>query len=239
MKILNLNVISKGRSIPWQFKVKRMINAGYVGRNLEEVKAHIEELKRYEIPPPSSVPMIFPILSHNITTESRIEVIGSKTSGEVEYVLLLSRENVFVGVGSDHTDRDLESQSIIKSKQICQNVISRDIWKYEDVKSSWDDLLIQSWVKASDKDEEILYQKASLGTIISAAEIMNLVKSKIIDGEEDGLVIFSGTIPTVTNEIIHGSYFRSELIDSRLKRSLTCEYQIKKLDYLKRGDKSE
>lgn len=230
--MLCLNVISEGRLIPWQFEVKRMVNAGYVGKSSEAVEAHIEELKRRGVPHPPSVPMVFPVLSHNITTGNQIEVIGSKTSAEAEYVLLLDGENVFVGVGSDHTDRDLESQSIMKSKQICRNVMSQNVWKYEDVKSGWDHLLIQSWVRATDRDEEILYQKDSLGTIISATEIMNLVRSKIIDGREDGLVIFSGTVPILTSEIICGSYFRSELVDSRLQRTLACEYQIKKLEYL-------
>ncbi|NIQ18355.1 MAG: DUF2848 domain-containing protein, partial [Candidatus Aenigmarchaeota archaeon] len=79
-------------------------------------KAHIEELRREGIPPPPSVPMLFPVLSHNITTAGQIQVVGSRTSGEAEFVLLLDGENIFVGVGSDHTDRDLERHSIMKSK---------------------------------------------------------------------------------------------------------------------------
>lgn len=233
MNVLYLNVISEDHLIPWQFEVKRMINAGYVGRNREAVEAHIEELRREGVPPPPSVPMIFPVLSHNVTIENQIEVIGSKTSGEVEFVLLLDGENIFVGVGSDHTDRDLEGQSIIKSKQICQNVLSRNVWKYEDVESGWDKLLLQSWIKVDETDEEILYQKAPLETIISPATLMDLVKSKLNDGKEDGLVIFSGTAPILTGEIIYGNYFRGELIDLRLGRALSCEYEIRKLDYLK------
>jgi len=233
MNLLNLNVISEDHLTPWQFEVKRMINAGYAGRNREAVEAHIEELRREGVPPPPSVPMIFPVLSHNVTTENQIEVIGSKTSGEVEFVLLLDREIVFVGVGSDHTDRDLEGQSIIKSKQICQNVLSRNVWKYEDVESGWDKLLLQSWVKVDKADEEILYQKALLGTIMSPATLMDLVKSKLNDSKEDGLVIFSGTVPILTDEIIYGNYFRGELIDLQLDRALSCEYKIRKLDYLK------
>jgi len=46
MNALHLNVISEGHLIPWQFEIKRMINAGYVGRNREAVEAHIEELRR-------------------------------------------------------------------------------------------------------------------------------------------------------------------------------------------------
>ena len=62
---------------------------------------------------------------------------------------------------------------------------------------------------------------------------MELVKSKMIDGMFDGLVIFSGTLPVLTDEIIYGSHFRCALIDRRIDRVLTCEYQINILDYLK------
>ena len=176
MKILKLSVLTKDRTIPWEFPVRRMINAGYVGRDLAAVRSHIEELSREGIPIPPSVPMIFPVLSHNVTTENRIEVIGDRTSGEAEYVLLLDGERVFVGIGSDHTDREIEAQSIVKSKQICPNVLSSQVWRYEDVEQGWDDLVIESWVKPSEWNDWVLYQKAPLGTILSGVHLMDLVK---------------------------------------------------------------
>ena len=233
MKALDLEVVSANRSETIQFKVERMINAGYVGRDRQAVVDHIEELSKEGVPPPPSVPMIFPVLCHNITTADKIEVVGRKTSGEVEFALLLNSGGVFVAVGSDHTDRDIEKHSIIKSKQVCPNVISKQVWNYDDVKSGWDDLILQSKVKKADGGEIILYQKAPLESIISATELMELVKSKMIDDMADGLVIFSGTLPVLTNEIIYGSYFRCELIDQRMDRFLACEYQINILDYLK------
>jgi hypothetical protein len=233
MKTLDLEVVSGNRSETIQFKVERMINAGYVGRDRQAVVDHIEELRKEGVPPPPSVPMIFPVLCHNITTADKIEVVGRKTSGEVEFALLLNSGGIFVAVGSDHTDRDIERHSIIKSKQVCPNVISKQVWNYDDVKSGWDDLILQSKVTKADGDEAILYQKAPLESIISATELMELVKSKIIDGMGDGLVIFSGTLPVLTDEIIYGSHFRCELIDRRIDRVLACEYQINILDYLK------
>jgi hypothetical protein len=233
MKTLDLEVVSENRSETIQFKVERMINAGYVGRDRQAVVDHIEELCKEGVPPPPSVPMIFPVLCHNITTADKIEVVGRKTSGEVEFALLLNAGGVFVAVGSDHTDRDIERHSIIKSKQVCPNVISKQVWKYDDVKSGWDDLILQSKVTKADGDEAILYQKAPLESIISATELMELVKSKMIDGMVDGLVIFSGTLPVLTDEIIYGSHFRCELIDQRIDRVLACDYQINILDYLK------
>jgi hypothetical protein len=233
MKTMDLEVVSGNRLETIQFKVERMINAGYVGRDRQAVVDHIEELSKEGVPPPPSVPMIFPVLGHNITTADKIEVVGRKTSGEAEFALLLNSGGVFVAVGSDHTDRDIERHSIIKSKQVCPNVISKQVWNYDDVKSGWDDLILQSKVTKTDGHEAILYQKAPLESIISAAELMELVKSKMIDDMADGLVIFSGTLPVLTDEIIYGSHFRCELIDQRMDRFLACEYQINTLDYLK------
>lgn len=233
MEPLGLSVISGNELIPLQFDVKRIVNAGYVGRDLKAVTAHIEELRREGIAPPPSIPMLFPVMSHNITTSPLIEVIGDKTSGEAEFVLLSDGQNVYVGVGSDHTDRELERSSIVKSKQVCQNVLSPRVWRYEEVKSSWDDLMIRSWTKLDEGQEWVPYQRASLSAIISANEIMDLVKSKLKDGQDEGLVIFSGTVPILTGEMLFGSAFRAELIDGKAERSLICEYRVAKLDYLK------
>lgn len=233
MKVLELSVLSGQSMIPWKFSVKRMVNAGYVGRDVEAVKAHVEELSREGVPPPSSVPMVFPVLSHNITTAERIEVIGGKTSGEAEFVLLLDGEDIFVGIGSDHTDRDIERHSIVMSKQVCQNVLSPQLWRYDEVKKGWDDLVIQSWAEPAEGEDWVLYQKAPLKTIISAPELIQLVKSGLKDGQSDGMVIFSGTVPVLTKEMIFGSGFRAELIDPGLGRSLRCEYRVIILDYLK------
>jgi hypothetical protein len=61
-----------------------MINAGRTGRDPEEVKRHVEELRRQGIVTPPEVPSFYPILPEAITTEGRIEVLpGSRSSGEV------------------------------------------------------------------------------------------------------------------------------------------------------------
>ena len=235
MTALSLNISKGDHSTPVQFQVKKMINAGYVGRDTAAVKAHIDELQREGVSPPPSVPMIFPVLSQNITTSDRIEVLGNRTSGEAEYVLLLEGDRLYVGVGSDHTDRDLETYSIVHSKQVCHNVMSVNVWDYSDIQDYWDELVIQSWVKTGASEEEILYQKASLGNIISAEDLIALVRSRLRNGSSEGLVIFSGTVPILTDEMVYGDYFRSELIDSRTGASLTCEYRVQPMDYLE-GD---
>jgi hypothetical protein len=233
MKRLNLEVVNKKSSRPLEFVVKKMVNAGYVGRDRAAVEAHIEELRSAGVAPPPSVPMVFPVLSHNITTSGPIEVLGKKTSGEVEYVLLMDGGRVLVGVGSDHTDRELESYSIVQSKQVCYNVLSPTVWEYEEVEAVWDELLIQSWVRPAGTGEEVLYQKAPLATILSAETIMSLVESKLVGSAKDGLVIFSGTVPILTGEVICGDTFRCELRNPRTGGFLRCEYDVRVLNFLR------
>ncbi len=232
MTTLELNLRKKEAATPLRFHVKRMVNAGYVGRDTAAVEAHIEELRQEGVSPPPSVPMIFPVLNHNLTTSDRIEVLGNRTSGEAEYVLLLEGDRTYVGVGSDHTDRELETTSIVHSKQVCHNVMSTSVWDYSDIRDAWDDLILQSWVKTGASGEEILYQEAPLGTIISAGDLISLVHSRLRDGSAEGLVIFSGTVPILTGDMVYGNYFRSALTDPRTGASLTCEYRVEPMDYL-------
>ena len=230
--VVNLNVVGPDGSAPRRFEVRRMVNAGYVGRDRAAVQAHIDELEREGVPPPPSVPMLIPIGPDALTTADSIDVIGERTSGEVEYALFLDGDEVLVGIGSDHTDREMERMDIVRSKQICRNVVSTDVWRYAGVASAWDELVMRSWAKPVGGDE-VLYQEGALGKIISAEDLMELVKSRLVDGDARGLVIFSGTVAVLAKEMICGEAFRVELADPRSGRSLACRYDVRKLDYLR------
>ncbi len=232
MKQLDLILDKAGQASPVSYTVKRMINAGYVGRNVAAVQAHIDELAEEGVPAPKSIPMIFSVLSGNITTEGAVEVLGDKTNGEAEFSILFDGDRILVGVGSDHTDRELETVSISMSKQIHENVMSQTVWDLEDLRSHWDELELKSWTRIEGSDEDILYQDATLGTIISVEDLISLVKSRLNDGDLDGLVVYSGTVPNITGKMIYGNYFRSELLDPVNNRTLVCEYRVHKLNYL-------
>jgi hypothetical protein len=229
---LEFDVVRENRRISISFQVERMVNVAYAGRNQKAVQAHIDELEKEGVAPPASVPAIFPIPSRVLTRDPRIEVVESKTSGEAEFVLLLQDDQIYVGVGSDHTDRRLEASSILNSKLVCPNVVSRELWDYQDIKSHWDEIILQSWTKPSANLEEVTYQKASLSALLPVSEMLRFVKAKFSDQHLNGLVIFSGTVPILPEHVIYGTCFRCELIDPRLARSLECKYEIEKLDYL-------
>jgi hypothetical protein len=231
--VLTLTVEAEGGPFPLSFPVRRVVNAGYVGRDRAAVQAHIDELAREGVPPPASVPVLLPLTSDSVTTAERIEVLGPDSSGEIEYVLLVGAdEEVFVAVGSDHTDRALERTDLGKSKQICKNVISRRAWRFAEVRGHWDDLVLSSWVRTPEMVEEALYQQGPLSAILSAGDLLELVSSRINDGLREGLVIFSGTVPLLGGRFVCGDYFRGELLDSRTERRLGLAYHVERLAYL-------
>ncbi|MGH7769272.1 MAG: DUF2848 family protein, partial [Candidatus Binatia bacterium] len=72
------------------FTPGRVIIAGYTGRNQEEVRAHVRELAAQGIPAPAEIPTIFRTTLDRLTVADEIEVVGGRTAGEAEVVLLVS-----------------------------------------------------------------------------------------------------------------------------------------------------
>ena len=227
---ISLTVEKKDQILPLRFYYQRMVNAGYVGRNQDEVRKHIEELAKEGVPGPKTIPTLYPVVSRMLITDSKIEVYSNQTSGEVEYVLLVkNEEEIYVGLGSDHTDRHLEKTDIPRAKQICPNILSKKVWPLDEIKDHWDDLMIRS--KVWDKGKEILYQKGRLGLILNVDSLLDFVRTKIGERLTD-IVIYSGTIGTLTGEPVFGERFEAELIDNNLNRRLDLAYEIHPLNYL-------
>ncbi len=230
---IELNIVTGQGVRPRTFDFARMVNAGYVGRNQEEVRRHIEELAAKGIPGPKKTPTLYPVIARTLVSDDAIEVYGEQTSGEVEYVLfILEGEEIYVGLGSDHTDRHLEETDIPRSKQICPNVVSPNVWPLSDVEARWDDLVIRSW--AVKGGEKVPYQDGRLGLLMTPRQLMDFVRSRI--GTLDNTVIFSGTLGTLTGGFVYGERFVAELLDPATNRRLELEYEVRPLDYMEMDD---
>jgi len=145
-------------------------------------------------------------------------------------VLLVQDENsIYVGLGSDHSDRHLEETDIPRCKQICPNVISKTVWPLEEIRDHWDELEIQSTVIKDGR--KILYQKGGLKLIFDPESLIQFVRSKIPE-PLDGTVIFSGTLGTLPGEFVFGERFLAELADPKLYRSLELAYDVQPLNYM-------
>ncbi len=212
------------------FTYDRMVNAGYTGKNQDEVRKHIEELAAKGIPGPASTPTLYPVICNTLTTEPAVEVYSEKTSGEAEYALLVVNENeVYVGIGSDHTDRHLEETDIPRAKQICPNILSKTVWPLDELSNHWDELIMKS--KVSKDGEEIRYQEGPLGALMNPSELMTFVKTKI-PGPLEGIIIFSGTLGMLTGDFVFADRFSSQLIDEKMGRRLEASYKVQPLSYM-------
>ncbi len=216
------------------FEVQKIINAGRSARDKDTLLKHVEEIRKagIAIPERFKFPVFRPKTADRITTSGRFGVLpDSKTSGEVEYVLLFANSNIYVAVGSDHGDRELEKYNIRMSKQIYCNAMSPAIWRYEDVTEHWDDIIMRAWVK---KDgQRRLYQEDKLEKLIRPEKLIEEVKTHII-GDLDGLVIFSGTLPTISGELCYSPYFEMELVDEHAGRAIRHAYTAEPISWFKK-----
>ncbi len=227
---LALTLESKEGQRPLSFSFSKVVNAGFTGKNQKEVQHHLEELAAKGISVPSSTPTLYPVVPQAMSTENAMEVFGKETSGELEYVLLVvNKDEIYVGLGSDHTDRNLEELHIPRSKQICPNILGKTVWPLKEIEAHWDDLQMSCTVT---KDgENTLYQRGALGLLLNPAELIAFVEKQIREPLEN-IIIYSGTVKMETDDFVFADQFAAELRDGTLDRSLSFSYDIKPMDYM-------
>jgi hypothetical protein len=219
MKI-DFQLVKRTRNEQLRLETKLVACGGWSGRDGAAVRKHIEELAKLGVARPSKVPIIIPVSRYLLTQEKNVEVQSQQNSGEVEYVILLADGKMHVTVGSDHTDRKLETFNVEKSKQACPKILAKQAWLYEDICDHWDEIVLRSY--ATKGRERVLYQEAKLEALIDPDTLLGLEGSKY---RREGAVIFSGTIPTMQG-IIYADRFEMEMQDPKLSRSISHDYYI-------------
>jgi hypothetical protein len=209
------------------FSPARVIIAGYTGRNQEETRAHIRELERQGIPTPSEIPAIFRTTLDRLTADGEIEVVGDRTAGEAEAVLLVNGGDLWIAIGSDHTDRKLETIDIPASKQVCPKPVSAEVWRYADVRERWDKLVLRSWV--GDNGREVRYQEGRMAALLRPEDLLAMLGRRLGDAV-DNAAIYTGTIPLIGGKFAHKPFFTAELYDEETGRSLVCAYRVRSVD---------
>lgn len=206
------------------FELTRMYNLGSATRDAGVAVHHQEEVAAvgvkiaFDIP----APRIYPIAPYALTTTDVVQVHGERTSGEVEIVLVVADGEVFVGVGSDHTDRDLERVSIVYSKQTCPNVLAPRLWRLSDVADHWDDCILESWV--DDKP----YQRTPTGTFLSPKDLLETLRERA-NPPESNFVLYAGTIVALDGQLAYGSKWSFRLHDPVLGREISHTYRLESL----------
>jgi hypothetical protein len=167
------------------------------------------------------VPIFYRVANSLLTVAPSIEVMADKSSGEVEFVLFALDDGLWVGLGSDHTDRKAETVGVTLSKQLCGKPVGDRLWRYDDVKPHWDKLKLRSFVQ--DGGKRRLYQEGPVTNMRSPEELIRLYTSG--DKLPAGTAMFCGTF-AVHGEISYSGTFEMELEDPVLGRKLTHGYKI-------------
>ena len=218
---LTFTVDDRGVATPLTLAIDQAVIAGWTGRDPVARDRHIAELEALGIARPASTPIYYRCSARRITMDDRIEVSGTESSGEVEFFLVGWQGRTFVGLGSDHTDRKVESYSITVSKQMCDKPIASELWELGDVIDHWDRLILRSWAWIKGKRE--LYQEGTLDAILPVAE---LLKRGFEDGKlPDGCLMFGGTF-AARGGIRPADRFEMEFEDPILKRSIRHAYDV-------------
>src|SRR6516162_4115445 len=141
-------------------RVKELVIAGWTGRDVAAPEKHIRELEAIGVKRPKTTPLFYRVAASLLTNDGTIEALGDQSSGEAECVVYSVDDGLFVGVGSDHTDRKAEAVGVSLSKQMCAKPVSREVWRLDDAAAHWDKLVLRSHVNVG--GERRLYQEGSV-----------------------------------------------------------------------------
>jgi len=218
---LTFNVEDKGALTPLTLAIDQAVIAGWTGRDPVARDKHITELEAIGIARPATTPIYYRCSARRITLEDRIEVCGENSSGEVEFVLIGWQGRIFVGCGSDHTDRKVESYSVTVSKQMCDKPMASVLWELEDVIAHWDRMILRSW--AIIDGARVLYQEGTLDAMLPVKDLIE----RGFGGKAlpDGCAMFGGTF-AAKGGIRPASRFEFELEDPVLKRKISHGYDV-------------
>jgi len=203
------------------FPIARMYNLGSATRRAETAVAHQEEVAKEGIRIALDIPAprIYPIATHALVTGGTVETQSSHSSGEVEIVLLLA-DQLYVGVGSDHTDRALEKTSIPWSKQVTPNVLAPTMWPFEAMRARWDDCVMRSWVDGR------LYQDVPVAAFLHPDDVLRILRARVPGMPARDVLVFCGTIVSLDKALGFGRRWEFEMEDPGAGRRIRHGYDV-------------
>jgi len=208
-------------------QVDHLVIAGWTGRDRAALEKHIAELEALGVKRPATVPIFYRASATRLTTEDSIEVLGEASSGEAEFVLLQHGGRLWVGAGSDHTDREVEKYGVSVSKQMCDKPIAPTFWAYEEVAPHWDKLMLRSHI--AEKGARALYQEGPVTAMLDPKSLIAQFAGQA--GLKEGTMMFCGTL-AAHGGIRPSETFAFELDDPVLGRKIEHSYRVHTLPVL-------
>jgi hypothetical protein len=205
---------------PSQVKISQLVIAGWTGRDPQAVEKHIRELEALGVRRPSSAPIFYRVSVARLALESSIEAIGTQSSGEVELALLQTGGRLWLGVGSDHTDREVEAYGVTVSKQMCDKPFAPQFWPFEEVRNHWDALVLRSYIHEGGK--LTAYQEGSVREFREPLDLIARFTGSSDLPEET--MMFCGTL-AAKGGVRPAEQFVFELEDPVLQRKIRHHYR--------------
>lgn len=226
---LEVTVIDNGHEQARTLHITRVFNLSRTLRDVEKMRAHLDEMAAagIDFPPPARRPRIIPISTWATISSDEVAVQSSSTTGEVEPAIVECGDELLIGVGSDHTDRELEKTSLPWSKQVAPNVVAPVFWKWEDVRAHWDDLVIESFIDG--QEPRVPYQHAALAEFWTPEETLAAARERIAPASGDRLFL-CGTPPSDGGALKGGRSWTIALRDPVLGRQIEHTYTVVVLD---------
>lgn len=191
---------------PRHFTPTRLVVAGYTASDQAAVAAHIAELAEIGVPPPATVPAFYDLDPALLTCAPVVAVAGAATSGEVEPVVLRRAGTYYLGVGSDHTDREREREDIAESKAVCPKPLGETVWEIGP------DLSALPWAElaAESTADGVTYQRGTAGSLLHPADTARRMTDALgaIPGD---LVMYCGTFPLLDGGFRYARQWRMAL----------------------------
>ncbi len=207
--------------------VDRLVIAGWAARDKDAQEHHIRELEALGVSRPTTTPTFYRASASRLSQAPVMEAVGTASSGEVEPVLIATDGGLFISVGSDHTDREVEAYGITVSKQMCDKPVAGAAWPYDEVADHWDDLILRSY--ATIDGARGLYQEGAVAALLAPADLIRGFTSS--DTLTPGTVMFGGTMPAIGG-VRPATRFEGELEDPVLGRTIRFSYDIETLPIL-------
>lgn len=209
-----------------EVEVKQLLNAGYAGREQDEVQAHIAELAELGVPGPSTTPALYPVSPYLAQQISEIQVQHGRTSGEAEWALIITDEGVLLTVACDHTDRDLEVHGVAWSKNASPDVLGRRAWRLDDVRDHLDQITLKGWVGEGDTPETLI-QDSTLGALLTPDYWLEVLSDRGLN--TPGTVLISGTVAMTHGVNQFARSWKAEMSDPVTGDTVQVQYLVEKM----------
>jgi hypothetical protein len=201
--------------------VTTLLNGGYAGRSQDDVAAHVRELAELGVPAPSETPSLYPVAPYLAQQTADVPVQHGRTSGEAEWALVVTDDDVLLTVACDHTDRALEVHGVAWSKQAGPDVLGRKAWRLADVTDRIDLIELTAWA------DGVEIQRGTLAELLAPAYWVDVLRAR--DLLKPGTVLLSGTIPMREGVNQFAASWRVELRDPATGDTIECAYEVSPL----------